>query len=188
MKKLLKWGGIAFLVLIVIGAIASNGSKTSNTSTSQSDTQTTQTANNTQQNAANAVVGLNQPATSDDLTFTVTNVSKAKTLGSQYTKKDAQGMFYIVTVKIENTGKKTVTFDSSMAKVVDNEDREFERSIDGQTAKGMSEGKVDLFLQQIQPSLSLTGDLVFDLPANISQPQLLVKGGLFSKGAKINLE
>lgn len=188
MKKLLKWGGIALLVLIVIGAIASNGSNSSNNSTSQSNTQTTQTANNTQQNTASAVVGLNQPATSDDLTFTVTNVAKAQTLGSQYTKKDAQGTFYIVTVKIENTGKKTVTFDSSMAKVVDSEGREFERSIDGQTAKGMSEGKVDLFLQQIQPSLSLTGDLVFDLPTTVSNPQLLVKGGLFSKGARINLE
>lgn len=42
---------------------------------------------------------------------------------------------------------RTNTFDSSMAKVVDNKGREFERSIDGQTAKGLSEGKVDLFLQ-----------------------------------------
>ena len=76
----------------------------------------------------------------------------------------------------------------SMAKVTDDKNREFERSIEGQTAKGMAQGSVDLFLQQIQPSLSVTGDVVFDLPSDISNPTLVVKGSLFSDGAKIKLQ
>lgn len=75
-----------------------------------------------------------------------------------------------------------------MAKIIDSQGREFERSVEGQTAKGMAEGNVDLFLQQIQPSLTVTGDIVFDLPENISDPMLIVKGSLFGNGAKIKLQ
>ena len=62
-----------------------------------------------------------------DLAFTVTNVETVKTLGNQFTKKDAQGTFYVVTLKIENKGNKTATFDSSMAKVTDDQGREIKK-------------------------------------------------------------
>lgn len=185
MKKLLKWGGIALLVIIVIAVISSAGkSGTDQSSNSGSDTNT---ASNNQSNEQKTY-GLNEVVQDGDLAFTVTGVETAKTLGNQFTKKDAQGTFYIVTLKIENKGNKTATFDSSMAKVTDDQGREFERSIEGQTAKGMAQGNVDLFLQQIQPSLSVTGDLVFDLPADMQNPMLVVKGSMFAKGAKIKLQ
>ena len=52
----------------------------------------------------------------------------------------------------------------------------------------MSQGHIDLFLQQIQPSLEVTGDLVFDLPADVKNPVLILKGGLFSEGVKVKVE
>lgn len=131
---------------------------------------------------------MNEVVQDGDLAYTVTNVTTAKTLGNSYTAKNAQGTFYVVTVKIENKGNKTATFDSSVAKITDDKNREFERSIEGQTAKGMAQGSVGPFLQQIQPSLSVTGDIVFDLPSEISNPMLVVKGSLFSDGAKIKLQ
>ena len=88
---------------------------------------------------------------------------------------------------IENKGKETVTIDSSMLQITDNQNRKFDRSIDGQTAKGLAQGKVDLFLQQVQPGLSVTGDIVFDLPADIQEAKLIVKGSLFSPGKEITL-
>ena len=184
MKKLLKWGGIIFVGLIILGVIAnlSDGNKTTTQNQNAEKTSTTSTSKQEK------VYGLNDVVQDEELAFTVTGVEKADTLGNQFTNKNAQGQFYIITVKIENKGNKTTTFDSSMAQVIDSQGREFERSIEGQTAKGMAQGNVDLFLQQIQPSLSVTGDLVFDLPSDIQNPILLVKGSLFSKGAKINLQ
>lgn len=185
MKKLLKWGGIAIIAIIVLAVIAgSGGDKSNNKSTTGSNS----TASSNNKVDSTKTYGLNEAVQDGDLTFTVTGVETAKTLGNQFTKKDAQGTFYIVTLKIENKGNKTATFDSSMAKVTDDQGREFERSIEGQTAKGMAQGNVDLFLQQIQPSLSVTGDLVFDLPADMQNPMLVVKGSLFAKGAKIKLQ
>lgn len=183
MKRILKWGLIGFVVLIVIGAIASGG-KSSNQSSSNSNS----ASNGGSQAETVKEYGLNEAVQDGDLAFTVTNVETAQTLGNSFTQKNAQGTFYVLTLKIENKGNKTATFDSSMAKVVDDKGREFERSIEGQTAKGMAQGNVDLFLQQIQPSLSVTGDVVFDLPSDVSNPMLLVKGSLFGKGAKIKLQ
>jgi len=91
-------------------------------------------------------------------------------------------------LKIENTGKETKTIDSSMIKLVDNQGRTFERSIDGQTAKGLAQGQVDLFLQQVQPSLSVKGEVVFDVPVDAQGLVLQVRGGLFATEAQIALE
>ncbi len=188
LKKLLKWGGIIIVAIIIIGAIASAGKSGKSGSSQSSDSTSQDSKTSSNQSSDVKTYGLNEPVQDDSLAFTVTGVEKAKTLGNQYTARTPQGIFYVVTLKIENKGNKTVTFDSSMAKVTDSQGREFERSIEGQTAKGLSQGKVDLFLQQVQPSLSATGDLVFDLPAEIQDPTLVVKGTLFSKGAKIKLQ
>lgn len=174
-------------IIVVFGVIGAAGGSKSGTQTSGSNSANVETASNKQDNSQK-VYGLNEAVQDGDLAFTVTDVTTAKTLGNSFTQKNAQGTFYVVTLKIENKGNKTATFDSSMGKVIDDKGREFERSIEGQTAKGLAQGNVDLFLQQIQPSLSVTGDLVFDLPSDISNPMLLVKGSLFGKGAKIKLQ
>lgn len=177
------------LVLLIFGMIgaAGNGDKSKNGSNTNTTTANVASNNENKENEVKQY-GLNEEVKDGDLAFTVTNVTTAETLGNSFTQKNAQGMFYVVTLKIENIGNKTTTFDSSMGKVTDDQDREFERSIEGQTAKGLAQGNVDLFLQQIQPSLSVTGDMVFDLPADIKNPMLVVKGSLFSKGAKIKLQ
>ncbi len=178
MKKILKWGVIAFVIIMIIGAI-SGGGKGSNTNNS-----------GTTQNGAkkeDAVAKLNDTVTDKDLAFTATGVTTAKSLGSSYTKKDAQGTFYVVTLNVKNVGKETVTIDSSMIKITDSQGRKFDRSIEGQTAKGLSQGKIDMFLQQVQPGLSVTGDIVFDLPDDATDLKLLVKGGLFGTEKQISL-
>lgn len=187
MKKLLKWGAIGFLVLIVIGVIAGGGDSNSNSS-NNSGSDTGSSSEPAKNEEVVKMAGLNETVQDKDLAFTVVKVDTAKNLGNSYTQKTAQGMFYVVTLKIENKGKETASFDSSMAKVIDDQGRSFDRSIDGQTAKGLSEGNVDLFLQQVQPGLSVTGDLVFDLPETIESANLELKGGFFSDGVLVKIK
>jgi hypothetical protein len=184
MKKILKWGGIIFVILIVVGVIAGAG-KSNNSSSNTNNAANTASGNN--QAETKTVAKLNEPVTDSDLVFTATAVDTATTLGNQYTKKDAQGMFQIITLKIENKGKETKTVDSSMISLTDSQGRKFDRSIEGQTAKGLSQGKVDLFLQQVQPGLNVTGDIVFDVPKDATGLKLLVKGSYFGKGQEIDL-
>jgi aromatic ring hydroxylase len=74
-----------------------------------------------------------------------------------------------------------------MISLTDSEGRKFDRSIDGQTAKGLAQGNVDLFLQQVQPGLSVNGEIVFDIPTDAKGLKLIVKGSLFSGGTRIDL-
>ena len=180
MKKLLKIIGGIFLVLIVIGVIGSMGKSGSSTSTSQSGT-------GSKQEEAKQIAKVGETVQDGDIAFTVTDGTTATSLGNQYTKKDAQGLFYVISLKIENKAKETKTIDSSMITLTDSQGRTFDRSIDGQTAKGMAQGKVDLFLQQVQPGLNVNGDIVFDIPKDATGLKLLVKGGYFGKGQQIDL-
>lgn len=174
------------LVIVVVFMLIGSLNGGSNTSTSNGSND--QASSSEEANQAPAMAMLNQPAQSGDLAFTATKVVDAKTLGNAYTKKNAQGVFKVVSLKIDNTGKETKTVDSSMLKLRDGQGRTFERSIDGQTAKGMTEGSVDLFLQQVQPGLSVNGDIVFDVPADATDLVLVVRGGLFEDETEISLK
>lgn len=173
------------IALVIVGIILpKGGDKTS--SIPSSETANNQTDQKSSQETSE-VAKIGDTVTDKDLAFTVTNVTTAKTLGNEFTRKESQGVFNIITIKIENKGKETITVDSSMLQITDSQNRKFDRSIDGQTAKGLAQGKVDLFLQQVQPGLSVTGDIVFDLPSDIQEPKLIVKGSLFSSGKVITL-
>ncbi len=168
---------IVIVVIMVIG-----GSKGDNSSNSPSST------TESKQEEATANFKMNELVTSGDLAFIVTKMTEAKSLGNAYTSKDAQGIFKIITIDVENVGKETKMIDSSMIKLKDDQDRTFERSIDGQTAKGLAQGQFDLFLQQVQPGLSVTGEIVFDIPADATGLVLQVKDSIFGKSIDIMLE
>lgn len=181
MKKKIILGVIGVIILFaIISAIGGSGNKGSSTQT------TTTTSTNTTKPAP-AMAKIGEAVTDKDLSFTVSEIKTASSVGNSYTKKEAQGIFTIVTVKIANNTKETKTIDSSAFQIVDSQGRKFDRSIEGQTAKGMSQGQVDLFLQQVQPSLSVTGDVVFDIPKDATGLKLLVKGSVFSSGTEIDL-
>ncbi len=173
--------GILVVVIGLIAMSATGGDKSGTSTNTQSNSGQTQAE-------SPKVAKIGEIAQSGDLAFTVTGVKDANTLGNSFTQKDAQGIFKVINLKIENTGKETRTIDGSMIKMTDDQGRTFERSIEGQTAKGMSQGKVDLFLQQVQPGLSVNGDIVFDVPADASNLTLMVQGGLLNKATGIKLE
>jgi hypothetical protein len=173
---------ITAILIIVLLVAVSPKNKGNNTSTESNSTSIKQTETK-QENLPK----IGEEVTAGDLVFIVKEVSQAKSLGSSYSKSNAQGTFNIVTLTIKNVGKETITTDSSMMKIADSQGRKFDRSIEGQTAKGLSQGKVDLFLQQVQPGLSVTGDIVFDLPDDATNLKLLVRGSMFGAEKQISL-
>lgn len=157
MRHKILTGILVFIVFIVVVSASGGDSSSSGSSNSGSKQEQSQ-----KQEKITAKIG--EQVQSGDLAFTVNSVKEYQSLGNSFTSKDAQGVFKVVSLKIENVGKETKTIDSSMIKLTDSEGRTFERSIDGQTAKGLSQGQVDLFLQQVQPGLNVNGEIVFDVP------------------------
>ena len=177
------WTVILGLILLgIIGSIAGGGKSSNSNSGSNNNT------NNTSQQQLGAKTGkVGQTIADGDLAFTVSSVTTASTIGNSFVAKTAQGIYYIITVKIDNNGKDTKTINASDFHVVDSQGRKFDYSNDGQLAMEESQGTTDLFLQQIQPSLSVTGKIVFDVPKDATGLKLLAQGGLFTDGVSIDL-
>jgi len=168
---------VIIIVFIVIGAASGGSSKSSSSGSS--------TTASTQPQTQSGKVG--QTVTDGDLAFTVQSVDTAHTLGNSLSPQTAQGEYYILTVKIQNNGKSTDTIDSSDFTVIDSQGRTYNYSTDGQTAMEEADGATSFFLQQIQPSLSVTGKIVFDVPATATGLKLLAQGDLFSTPVAIDL-
>lgn len=173
-------GILVFIVFIVV--VSASGGDSSSTGSSNSNSKQEQSQ---KQEKITAKIG--EQVQSGDLAFTINGVKEYNSLGNSFTQKDSQGIFKVVSLKIENVGKETKTIDSSMIKLTDSEGRTFERSIDGQTAKGLSQGQVDLFLQQVQPGLSVNGEIVFDVPESAEGLVIELRGGLFATPAEVEL-
>lgn len=176
-------GIVAIIVVLMIIGVA--GSKNSGTSTTSNSTGGSSGNNTPTPSVQTAKIG--ETVTDGNLGFTVQSVNTAQTLGDSFSQKTAQGMYYILAVKIQNNGKSTQTINASDFTVVDSQGRTYDYSTDGQTAIEMSNGTTDFFLQQIQPSLSVTGNIVFDVPASATGLKLMAQGDIFSNPVSIDL-
>lgn len=171
-------GLLAIIIFFVfIGIISGSGKGGSNSNNNGTSAQAEQTKT--------AKVG--DTVNDGDLAFTVQSVDNTQTIGNSFTQKTAQGTYYILTVKIQNNGKDTKTINASDFSVVDSQRRKYDYSNDGQTAMEMSNGATSFFLQQIQPSLSVTGKIVFDVPASATGLKLMAQGDIFSMPVSIDL-
>jgi len=171
--------GLGIIIIVIIIASAAGGKGGSTSSSSGSNATSSQPAK---------VAKIGDTVTDDNnMSFVVNSMTTAQTLGDSFSQQTAQGEFYIINVTVKNGSKSTQTINSSDFKLTDGQARTFDPSTDGMTAQAESEGKTDFFLQQVQPGLNVTGDLVFDAPANDTGLKLQVQGDLFSNGQTIDL-
>ncbi len=168
---------LLFVVLCIAGSSSKSGTSSSGSNSGNSSTSTSQTQS--------AKVG--ETVNDGDLAFTVNSVDTAQTIGNSFTQKTAQGQYYILSVKIQNNGKSTQTVNASDFTVVDSQGRKYDYSQDGQTAMEETDGSTSFFLQQIQPSLSVSGKIIFDVPASATGLKLMAQGDIFSNPVSIDL-
>jgi hypothetical protein len=114
------------------------------------------------------------------LAASVTNVQRVKTLGQMPEQKTAAGIFYIVTVRIRSDAVgATLSLDHPAALVVDARGQQYRRALAAEALFEAAQGRAVPFEQELGPGGdSFTKDLVFDLPADVEEPALLLsKGG-----------
>lgn len=117
------------------------------------------------------------------LAYSVVNVATSKALGPAANPTTANGLFYVVTVKVWFDGRTIsarrakdlpLTPNPRAAAVVDGESRRFHPSPEGQRALEGIEGMQASLTQPLRPGESYTTQLVFDLPADSREPRLWV--------------
>lgn len=180
MKKFFKWIGIIFGGLIVLSII---GSLLGNNDNSSSTTEPTkQASEQAQQPKAEEkkVFAAGDVVTVGKFEYKVNGVSSTKVLNSVLGDKTTDGKFLIVDVTVKNLDKEQRMFDSSMFKVLANGNT-FEA--DATLDMYVNDNNTMMFLEQVNPQMSRTGKIVFEVPADISSPILEVSSGVgFASG------
>lgn len=186
MKKFLKITAIIFGVLIAIGIIGSMGEDDTSTAGDQASNETVTTVidknnNSTKETKKEEVktYQISDTVKTGNLAYKVTNVTATNELKSdnQFIESaTTSGQYIVIDLEVSNNDSKTRMIDSSMFKMYDDQNREFEPSSDTEVIM-VVEGAMDFFLQDINPGLSKTGQLVFELPSDSSSYTLQVSSG-----------
>ena len=159
MKKFLKWGGIALVVIIVISAIAGSGGSDSNSGTSSS--------NQEQKQAELAkIYAIKEPVASKNMELTVTSVSEKTSVGGQYLNEKASegGTLVVVDWQYKNTSNEPIgTFSQPSIKLVDSNGVEYS-SDGGKSASYATEIKLDRkILSDLNPGITVKDASVFEV-------------------------
>lgn len=182
MKKMMKFGCLGiiglFVLLIVIGAlVGGEDNETSNDKTDaevKDDGKKDEGKKEESKKEEEVTVGVGQPLTVGDVTFTVSGVEDKTVLGDQYySEKPTDGAVYkMIYMNIENKSKEALTVDSSF----------FNLEVDGaEYSPTTSTVLIEemFFLEQINPNLSKKGTLIFEVPQGAGNMKLHVQTGFW---------
>jgi len=173
-------------VVIAVIAVAANSSGGSKSTTSESTAPSTTKSEPAKQPEAKKELS-NQGEVSS-VKFQVTGSSTAPTYGkNQFMTAKASGIFKIVKLTVTNNQKDAITMDGSLFKLIDDKGREFTASTEAQSA-AMADNKEGLFLKQINPGLSVSGEVVFDVPPDAKGFKLKARGGMTGKDIELKVD
>jgi hypothetical protein len=165
-----------FLLIVLLGS----GDSSNTGKQVQNQAKTDQTTPATTESTA-AVYKVGDRVVVGERAYTITNVRTASSIGDDFTKKEATGIYVIVTMTIENIGKETGTMSTNDVKIIDSQGRTFESD-----SSAWASLKDNILLKQIQPGLPVKGETIFDVPKGITC-NLQVSEGWGSKKALISL-
>ncbi|MGH0437593.1 DUF4352 domain-containing protein [Bacillus basilensis] len=192
MGKIFKFGCLGFIGLIVLGAIAAalgGGDDKKETTSSEPKQETQAPAAKEDAKKEEPKKELSKEGESSKVKIAVGSVESTDSVGGEYLKEKAQGVFKVVEITITNNQKDAITVDANSFKLVDNKDREFTYSTQAQTAFDVGNGgSSDFFLKQLNPGLSQTGKIIYDVPADAQGLVLKARGGMMGKEIKLKVE
>jgi len=175
-----------FVLFFIVALLGSGGDNTSDNNTSnqvQEPATTSATASDSEAVAeaesTPETYKVGDRVVVGDRAYTITDIRTASSVGADYTKKEATGIFVIVTMTIENIGKESATLSNSDVKIIDSDERTFESDSNAWTAL-----ENNILLKQIQPGLPVTGETIFDVPKGITC-NLQVSGGGWGTDTKL---
>ncbi|WP_431220140.1 DUF4352 domain-containing protein [Leifsonia xyli] len=133
-----------------------------------------------------AGVGLNTPLTVGTFTYTATAMKDAgPTVGSAPLTQTAQGTYIEVDFTIANAGNSAATFLSNYVKLKDATGKTYDAD---PTASLYASPNQQAWVAAINPGNTLTGPILFDVPAGTQPTSVLVSDNAFSGGKEIRLQ
>ena len=123
-------------------------------------------------------VGIGEPAKIADVSFTVNSIEETKEIssGNEFIESAVtEGKYVILEVTVKNEKKEALTINSSYFKLITLEGVVYEPNTDGKVMMAMMDEE-DFFLQQVNPGLSKTGKVVFEVGEDLDLNTAVLQG------------
>lgn len=186
-----------FVLVCIVGLLVSGGNNKSDDSASNQVQEPATTSDSAAATTSNSSAATTSEAATEptpetykvgdrvvvgDRAYTVTDIRTSSSVGDDFTKQTATGIFVIVTMTVENIGKESATMSSSDVKIIDSEGRTFESDTEAWAALNEN-----ILLKQIQPGLPVVGQTIFDVPKGITSNLQVSEGGWGTDNKLISL-
>ncbi|MDP9738272.1 DUF4352 domain-containing protein [Peribacillus frigoritolerans] len=175
-----KWW-VWVIAIIIIVNIASGGDEEESSTETKSDTKATETTAKPaeEKKAEPKKEAPKQHQVGDivkvgKLEYTVKGVEETKKISNVLGDKTTEGKFVIVEMAIKNLDKKERMADSNMFKIKADG---AEYGADAELDMYVNEGGIGFFLETMNPNISKTGKVVFELPAEAKEYNIEVSSG-----------
>lgn len=178
--KFILWVIGVFIIVGVIGSLmGDDGDSTKSKNSTTASSEVNSEAKNTEQEEEKNFHAIGEKVEVGKLAYIVSNVETTNEIKSdnEYIEPaTTDGQFVVIDIEAFNNDKKTRMVDSSMFKIKDNQGREFEPTVETEVMMALGDF-ADFFLQDINPGISKTGKLVFELPSDATSFSLEVSSG-----------
>jgi Domain of unknown function (DUF4352) len=182
-----KWW-VWVLAVIIVSAIASGGEE--ETAKPASTTAKTETNSETTEKPAKKEIKkeekkqftVGQEVKVGKFSYIVKGVEETNKISNVLGDKTTDGKFAIVELSVKNGDKKARMADSSMFKIKTADGTEYEA--DAELDMYVNDGGIGFFLEDINPNISKTGKVVFELPTEAKEYNLEVSSGAGWSGGK----
>ena len=185
-SKTLKVIGIALLILLILGVIgsASKTKETVDNATSTTDTSSTEQAGT----SSKPIAKIGDAVRDGKFEFVVNKMSCGETtVGSQYLKAEAQGQFCRINVTVKNIGNEPQTLSHSDQYAYNAQNQKY--SADTEAAiYANSDSTASNWYNDINPGNTVTGDLFFDVPKELTLAKIELHDSAFSSGITVLLQ
>lgn len=175
MKKLLKFIGIAFLALIVLGAVGSMlGGETESEKKNNTEAQSSKKEKKEKKEKSSEEVGVGETLRVGDVEFTIKSFETVNKIGSGFTEQTPEtegAVFLVIDTTVKNVGKEAINTDSSFFSVLTSDDITY-------SASTIVNDGYFLF-ESINPGLEQSGKVAFEIPQGLTDLQVQVQTGFW---------
>lgn len=172
-----------WIIVIIIAAVAtSGGNDSTNTVSNDSSDQNTETKQESEPKEVTYKIG--DTIKVGNVSYKVKKMSTASSVGPSILPSNAKDTFVVIDISVKNNDSKAITVDSNFFKLISN-GKEFEAdSMASMSANQGEDGEIknSFFYDSLNPDVSLSGKVVFDVSsdlANSNDLQLQLQTGIW---------
>ncbi|GEK58328.1 DUF4352 domain-containing protein [Marinococcus halophilus] len=170
---------VVIIIMIIVMATGGDGEESSGDSSNNEGSSEESNASE-DGDSEEETYGTGEEVQVGEVTYVINGMETASSAGIEGLEEEASGIYIVLDVEVTNNGNEAITMGSSYIKL-----------LNGDNTYEADDFNSELFVEEINPDSTATGDVVFDVNEDVAEAEGLqaqVQEGAFgSNSAKVNL-